>query len=185
MTRRHSGLSAVTSPATIRFAVLAAVALVVSVAGSAAATSLITGSQIKDGTVTGRDVHSHSIRGSDIRDKSLTSRDFAGGSVTGPAGVQGDHGATGPVGPDGLSGLEYNVTAVTIDPDSHVTWVATCASPGKVAIAGGETSDSPENTSLEDSAPTDDHAGWVVTASNINRFVPLTAQAIVVCANAR
>jgi hypothetical protein len=185
MTRRRSGFSAVTSRAGIRFAVLAAVALVVSVAGSAAATSLITGSQIKDGTVTGRDVHSHSIRGADIRDSSLTSRDFAGGSVTGPAGVQGDPGPAGPVGPAGRSGLEYNVTAVTIDPDSYFTWVATCASPGKVAFAGGETSDRPQDTRLEDSAPTDDHAGWVVTARNNNLFVPLTVQAVVVCANAR
>jgi hypothetical protein len=185
MTRRRSAFSAVTSPAGIRFAVLAAVALVVSLAGSAAATALITGSRIKDGTVTGRDLHGHTITAADIRDGALTARDFSGGRVTGPTGLQGTVGPAGPVGPHGRSGLEYAVRTVSIDPDSYLTTEVRCASPGKVAIAGGETSDRPENTRLEDSAPSDDHAGWVITARNKNLFVPLTVQAIVVCANAR
>jgi hypothetical protein len=185
MTRRRTALTALTSRAGIRFAVLAALALVVSVAGSAAATALITGRQIKDGSVTGRDIHAHTITAADIRDGSLRARDFAGGKVVGPTGPQGNVGLPGPVGPTGSSGLEYNVTTFTIDPDSYFSKEAPCTTPGKVAIAGGETSDRPDDTRLEDSAPNDAHTGWVITARNNNLFVPLTVQAIVVCANAR
>jgi hypothetical protein len=179
-------ISAVTSPRSIRFAVLAAVALVVSIAGSAAATALVTGTQIKDGSVTGRDIHTHTIKDVDIRDGSLTARDFAGGSVTGPAGAQGDTGPAGVVGPTGHSGLEYDVTTFTIDPDSYFSQVAPCTTAGKVALAGGETSDRPGDTRLEDSAPSDDtHTGWLITARNANLVARLTVQAWVVCANAR
>ena len=86
MKLRRRGISAVTSPGRIRFAVLAAVALVVSVAGSAGAAALVTSRQIKDGTVTGRDIHAHTITRADIKDGSLQPQDFLGGSVTGPAG---------------------------------------------------------------------------------------------------
>lgn len=178
-------LFAVTSPAGIRFVILAAVALVVSLAGSAAATALITGRQIKDGTVTRSDIHDHTITGGDLRDGSLRARDFAGGRVIGPTGPAGDAGLPGPPGPAGLSGIEYAVTTFTVDPDSYLSKEAPCATDGKVAIAGGETSDRPEDTRLEDSAPNDTHTGWVITARNNNLFTPLTVQAVVVCANAR
>jgi hypothetical protein len=185
MKLRRRGISAVTSPGRTRFAVLAAVALVVSVAGSAGAAALVTGRQIKDGTVTGRDIHAHTITRADIKDGSLQPQDFLGGSVTGPAGVQGIAGPPGPVGPHGLSGVEYTMTPLTLAPDSSNSWVAPCATPGKVAIAGGETSDNPSVTRLEDSAPTDNHDGWVITAYNANPTTELTVQAWVVCANTR
>jgi hypothetical protein len=77
------------------------------------------------------------------------------------------------------------MTPLTLDPDSYFTWVAPCATPGEVAIAGGETSERPADTRLEDSAPTDLHDGWVITARNSNLTTPLIVRAWVVCANAR
>jgi hypothetical protein len=47
--------------------VVAVVALVVSLGGSAYAALVITGKNIKNGTVTGKDIRNHSLRGSDIK----------------------------------------------------------------------------------------------------------------------
>jgi hypothetical protein len=56
--------------------VVAVVALVASLSGSAYAAFVITGKSIKNGTVTGKDIHNHSLRGSDIRHDSV-----GGGSI--------------------------------------------------------------------------------------------------------
>ena len=56
--------------------VVAVVALVVSLSGSAYAAFVITGKNIKNGTVTGKDIRNHSLRGSDVRHDSI-----GGGSI--------------------------------------------------------------------------------------------------------
>jgi hypothetical protein len=56
--------------------VVAVVALVASLSGSAYAAFVITGKSIKNGTVTGKDIRNHSLRGSDIRHDSV-----GGGSI--------------------------------------------------------------------------------------------------------
>jgi hypothetical protein len=56
--------------------VVAVVALVVSLGGSAYAALVITGKNIKNGTVTGKDIHNRSLSGSDLRHESV-----GGGSI--------------------------------------------------------------------------------------------------------
>ncbi len=56
--------------------VVAVVALVVSLSGSAYAAFVITGKNIKNGTVTGKDIRNRSLRGSDIHHDSV-----GGGSI--------------------------------------------------------------------------------------------------------
>jgi hypothetical protein len=56
--------------------VVAVVALVVSLGGSAYAALVITGKNIKNGTVTGKDIRNHSLRGSDVRHDGI-----GGGSI--------------------------------------------------------------------------------------------------------
>ena len=56
--------------------VVAVVALIVSLSGSAYAAFVITGKNIKNGTVTTRDIRNHSLRGSDVRHDSI-----GGGSI--------------------------------------------------------------------------------------------------------
>ena len=61
------------NPATV----LAALALLVAMSGSAVAGSMITGHQIKNGTVTGADVKNKSLKGLDVKDGSLTLDDLS------------------------------------------------------------------------------------------------------------
>jgi hypothetical protein len=56
--------------------VVAVVALIVSLSGSAYAAYVITGKNIKNGTVTGRDIRNHSLSGSDVRHDGI-----GGGSI--------------------------------------------------------------------------------------------------------
>jgi hypothetical protein len=56
--------------------VVAVVALVVSLGGSAYAALVITGKNIKNGTVTGADIRNHSLRGSDMKHDGI-----GGGSI--------------------------------------------------------------------------------------------------------
>ena len=57
--------------------VLAALALVVAMSGSAVAGGMVTGHQIKNGTVTGSDVKNKSLKGVDVKDGSLTLDDLS------------------------------------------------------------------------------------------------------------
>ena len=89
--------------------VVAIVALVMSMAGTAtAAKFLITSSsQIKDGAVSGRDVRDRSLSASDLSPSALKAiagqgSPRAGGD--GAAGAKGDRGAAGPAGPAGAQG---------------------------------------------------------------------------------
>jgi len=74
---------------------IALIALLAGLGGTAVAASLITGAQVKNSSLTG----------TDVKDKSLTKRDFRG-SVRGPAGPQGAQGPQGPQGPQGDRGAQ-------------------------------------------------------------------------------
>jgi hypothetical protein len=106
--------------------VAATLALVFSLTGTAAATSvtLITGRQVKDGTLSGVDIANRSISAKKLKLRSLTTKQLRVGSVTSglvrnrsltvadasPAllaalhGSQGPAGAQGPAGPQGAAG---------------------------------------------------------------------------------
>ena len=74
--------------------VVAMLALLVALTGTAAATTAITGKQIVNGSITG----------ADVKDKSLRAVDFRG-SLRGPSGPQGATGAQGPQGLQGPAGV--------------------------------------------------------------------------------
>ena len=61
--------------------VVAVVALIVSLSGSAYAAFVITGKNIKNGTVTGRDIRNHSLSGTDVRHDSLGGRSIKESSL--------------------------------------------------------------------------------------------------------
>jgi hypothetical protein len=100
--------------------VAATLALVFSLTGTAAATSitLITGRQVKDGTLTGADIANRSIGAKKLKLRSLTTKQLQVGSVTSgevrngsltvadasPALLAALHGATGPAGAQGPAG---------------------------------------------------------------------------------
>jgi hypothetical protein len=100
--------------------VAATLALVFSLTGTAAATSitLITGRQVEDGTLTGADIASRSIGAKKLKLRSLTTKQLQVGSVTSgdvrngsltvadasPALLAALHGAQGPAGPQGSTG---------------------------------------------------------------------------------
>jgi hypothetical protein len=73
---------------------VATVALVAGMAGSATAASLITGKQIKN----------ESLTGADVKDGSLKTRDLARGARNDLAGERGPRGRSGPAGAVGASG---------------------------------------------------------------------------------
>jgi hypothetical protein len=100
--------------------VAATLALVFSLTGTAAATSItfITGRQVKDGTLTGADIANRSIGAKKLKQRSLTTKQLQVGSVTSgnvrngsltvadasPALLAALRGAQGPTGPQGSAG---------------------------------------------------------------------------------
>ena len=108
--------------------IVAVVALVVAMSGSALAASLVTSTQIKNGTIQTKDI-------------SKKTRSALSGKVgpTGPAGPKGDAGAPGLPGKDGTNG----VTNVAVRRGealvlAHTTGIAFAhCNPGEKAIGGG------------------------------------------------
>jgi hypothetical protein len=105
---------------------IAVVALVAALGGTAFAATKITGKDVKDNSLTGRDVRNHS----------LTKADFKG-SVRGPKGPAGTQGSRGPTGPSGTTG-PGGATNVTLRVGTPVGFSG--ASPGNVSAscAAGE-----------------------------------------------
>jgi hypothetical protein len=105
------------APATI----IASIALLAALSGTAVAGGLITGAQIKDNTVSSLDLTNGNVKSIDVLNNSLTSLDVRNGTLrpvdfapgvlkgagAGPAGAQGPagpQGAPGPAGPQGPAG---------------------------------------------------------------------------------
>jgi hypothetical protein len=112
--------------------IVAVIAVVVAMSGSAYAASKITGAQIKDGTITSADIRNHSLKATDL----------SGGVVRGAQGPMGPAGPSGPSGPAGLPGVSGIQTVesphISLVPGgfSPSGWVAQCP-PGKVVIGTG------------------------------------------------
>ena len=99
--------------------IIAGLALVVAMGGSATAAAIITGKQIQDNSVTTKDIKNGSLLLKDFQSSQRSQLQGATGSTgatgatgaagaigpQGPAGATGSIGATGPKGPDGATGL--------------------------------------------------------------------------------
>jgi CARDB protein len=98
------------APATI----IACVALLAALAGTATAAGLITGAQVQNGSLSGLDLRNGSVGGVDvtngslttfdIRDHTLRAVDFAPGVLKAGVGAPGSAGPQGPPGPPGQQG---------------------------------------------------------------------------------
>jgi hypothetical protein len=167
---------------------IAVVALVAALGGTALAAARITGREVQDSSLTGRDVRNHSLTKKDIKGKLRGPR--------GPAGTNGSAGATGPTGPGGTPGA----TNVTIRVGNPVSFSAanpgnlsaSCAN-GERAVSGGvnvagETDGNVTGAArMVESYPTPATAGATPTgwAVAVTLDVPGTdsASAYVVCAS--
>jgi hypothetical protein len=75
---------------------VAIVALLLALSGSATAALVVTGSSIKDGTITGQD----------MRNRTLGARKLTRKAISSLSGKQGPRGAQGPQGPQGVQGAQ-------------------------------------------------------------------------------
>lgn len=78
--------------------VVALVALLLALSGSATAAIVMTGSSIKDGTITGKDVKNRTLGSKKLSKKAISSLSGKPGPQ-GPAGPRGPEGPAGPAGP--------------------------------------------------------------------------------------
>jgi len=192
------------APATI----IASIALVAALSGTAAAAGLITGAQVangtlsgldlRNGTVSGLDVTNGSLTSLDVRDHTLRAVDFApgvlgsGAGIPGPVGPQGapgpsgPQGATGPAGPQGssgLSGVEIVHASTAANSSSPKQTSVSCPGSKKVIGGGARIYDANAEAALDESYPS---AGstWYGTAYEI---VPTAAnwhlEVYAICAN--
>jgi hypothetical protein len=140
---------------------VAVIALLLTVGGTAVAAKLITGKDIKNGSLTGKDV----------KNKSLTPKDFKG-SVQGPAGA---------AGPAGLVALHYiEGPTIVVLANTQVGASALCPEGTSVVSGGGRVFTIGPDVILDTSLPIDGadadtvpDDGWAVnynnpTASNSN-----------------
>jgi hypothetical protein len=192
------------APATI----IACVALVAALAGTATAAGLITGAQVQNGSLSGLDLRTGSVGGVDVTNGSLTTFDihdhtlravdFAPGVLKAGAGAPGSAGPQGPPGPPGrqgppgqngqqgspgLAGLEI----VTLEsPDSSAnTKQLNVSCPGSKKVVGGGANlfGAEGDVALDENNPgnaTSWHAKGVEINGTLNSW-KLTAYAI--CAN--
>jgi hypothetical protein len=86
--------------------VIAFLALLAAMAGTAGARTLITGASIKAGSLTGRNVKNGSLTGKDIHDHSITARDLSHALKFRTSAASGTAGAAGLAGADGANGSD-------------------------------------------------------------------------------
>lgn len=141
---------------------IAVVAILFSITGSATAARLITGKQVKNNSLTGKDVRNGSLSGADINGSTLA-------ELRGPAGP------AGPAGAAGAPGTVGNVTTVegpampygTVGASSVVSATVDCP-PGTILLGGGWKHQTGGGTSLAHSeawnAPVGN--GWGVILIN-------------------
>jgi hypothetical protein len=114
--------------------IVAALALILALSGTAVASGLITGAQIKNNTVSSVDLTNNSIQSVDVKNGSLKAVDFAPGVLT--PGVPGAPGPAGPQGAPGLADVEIVMVDGVNDSASSKQTEATCPA-GKQLIGGG------------------------------------------------
>ncbi|MDP2775409.1 MAG: hypothetical protein Q8O61_17785 [Nocardioides sp.] len=168
--RRHSVVPAL---------LVAAVLLLVGLAGTATAAKLITGKQIKNNTVTTLDIKNNNLKGVDIKDGSLSEKDVNGAvkaKLNKPAVV----------------GYEIVTDSVSVPTAGQSTVFVAC-SPGKVALGGGADWASTETSQvIVESAPQkqigeffaapdgDPATAWKITGEH-NSLDPVNLDAYVIC----
>jgi hypothetical protein len=177
------------NPATV----IASLALLFSLSGTAVAGALITGANVKNNSIAGIDILNESLGTKDVRNGSLLPKDFKGGVLpAGPQGPQGPAGPGGPAGPpgaagtDGVSGHEivYSTSATNSDTEKMVT--ASCPAGKKVVGGGGYAFNFtfPDEVAIVASFPYNGNA-WRVVTQEINAYAPTwVARAYAICANA-
>ena len=179
------------NPATV----IASLALLFSLSGTAVAGALITGANVKNNSLTGIDVKNESIGSVDVKNGTLRAIDFKAGTLlagpqgpAGPAGPLGPAGPQGPAGPAGLngvSGLEIVFATSPVDSLSPKTVTATCPGGKKVVGGGGYAFNLgfPSEVALVASFPFGANA-WRAAAHEINAYVPnWIVRTYAVCAN--
>jgi hypothetical protein len=161
---------------------VAVIALLLTVGGTAVAAKLITGKDVKDGSLTGTDIMNKSLTGKDVKNKSLTLKDFKG-SVRGPAGAQGPAGSAGAqglagsagaTGPAGLVALQYiEGPTVTLLAGTGVGANVLCPVGTSVVSGGGRPMTVGPDVILDSSLPVDGpdadtvpDDGWAVNYNN-------------------
>lgn len=164
------------NPATV----IASLALLFSLSGTAVAGALITGANVKNNTIAGIDILNESLGSKDVRDGSLLPKDFKAGSLPtgqqglqGPAGPPGPAGAQGNPGQNGVSGLEIVYENTLNNSDTQKSVMATCPA-GKKVIAGGGFAWSPgsfpDQVAIVASFPTG--SSWRVVAHELDAYAP-------------
>jgi hypothetical protein len=161
--------------------IVAALALLLSLTGTAVAAGLITGSQIANNTISHLDVKNNDLRSADVRDNTLTSADVLNGTLKaidfapnqlkpGPAGPAGPAGAQGPAGPQGapgLAGLEIVKVQGPLSSDSSRLTTVTCPAGKKVVGGGGQVVGGAGDVALDESYPLNATA-WRAVANETN-----------------
>jgi hypothetical protein len=157
---------------------VAALALLLSLTGTAVAAGLITSAQIQNNTVSSLDLRNNDVRSADLRNNTVASIDVLNGSLKaidfapgqlppGPAGPAGAQGPAGPQGAPGLSGLEI-VTAESPS-NSAVNRQTNVSCPaGKQVVGGGaHVWNAGGDVALDESYPASATA-WRATAYEVN-----------------
>jgi hypothetical protein len=175
------------TPATV----IASLALLFALSGTAVAGALITGANVKNSTLTGVDVKNESLGSADVKNGSLLPKDFKAGTLpagqqgpVGPPGPPGAPGAQGNPGSNGVSGLQIVNAVSGVDSSSQKVVTATCPA-GKRVVGGGGFAYNlgfPTQIALVASFPFNT-SGWRVAAQEINPYAPTWyARAYAICA---
>jgi hypothetical protein len=164
--------------------IVACLALLLALTGTAVASTLITGASIKDNTVSSLDVTNGTLKSVDVKDNSLGSVDVQNGSLRaidfapgqlssgpagppGPPGAPGQQGQQGQQGAPGLSGLEL-VTANSASNSASAKLIDVACPAGKKVVGGGaHIWDAGSFAALDESYPTS-ATTWRATAYEVN-----------------
>jgi hypothetical protein len=176
------------TPATV----IASLALLFALSGTAVAGALITGANVKNNSLSGLDILNESLGTNDVKNGSLLPKDFKAGKLpagqqgpAGPAGPQGPAGPAGPQGANGVSGLQIVFESTVVDSDTQKSVTASCPA-GKTVVAGGGFAFGgvfPDQVALVASYPSGN--GWRVVAHELDAYVPnWYARAFAICATA-
>jgi hypothetical protein len=155
--------------------IVAALALLLSLTGTAVAAGLITGAQIQNNTVSHLDVKNNDLRSADVRDNTLASIDVLNGTLKaidfapgqlppGPAGLQGP---AGPQGAPGLAGLEIVKAESASSSDSVRQTNISCPAGKQVVGGGAQVWGAGSDVALDESFPMN-VTTWRATAYEVN-----------------
>jgi hypothetical protein len=160
--------------------IVATLALVIALSGTAVASGLITGAQIKNNSVSSIDLKNNSIQSLDVKNGTLKAVDFAQGVLT--SGAPGAPGPAGPQGAPGLAGVEIVMADGPNDSSVSKQTEASCPA-GKQLIGGGaHIFNAATDVALDESYPASD-TKWRATAYEINATaVNWHLQAYAICA---